>query len=63
MNTPIIDPSTLTEDQKRTIIAKYDYSYVKLEQYNDKELLNRHIAKVEILIWLFGEKLFKDNQE
>ncbi len=59
---PIIDPSTLTEEQKRIIIAEYDYSYVKLEQYNDKELLNRHIAKVETLLWLFGETFFKKGE-
>lgn len=55
---PIIDPSQLTEEQKRIIRVKYK----DLMRFNT--VANDLFAgAVAILRWLFGEEMFNQNKE
>ena len=66
MNKPIIDPSTLTEEQREELRKKYQYyddriDYDPLDPYSGP--YNRiYEGKIGLLIELFGSNFFKKGE-
>ncbi len=65
MNTPIIDPSTLTEEQREEIKAKYDEEnlhWFASTAFNDKEGIQIANSAIMTFRWLFGKEFFKEGE-
>lgn len=60
MNKPIIDPSQLTEEQKR-IIRKRFFLSIELASQKPQFALSAHMVTDEYK-WLFGEDMFKTKE-
>lgn len=61
---PIIDPATLTEEQRETIKAEYEHNS---EMYDLGSVVpatmgTMHNGKMELLSWLFGSNFFKKGE-
>ena len=64
MTTPIIDPATLTEEQREAIMQEYEHNS---EMYDlgcvfPTTMGTMHNGKMELLSWLFGENFFKKGE-
>ncbi len=57
MNTPIIDPSTLTERQKEEINILYMYAKTDIDSHNEIGQVAGYARKI-LLEALFGEDFF-----
>lgn len=65
MNNPIIDPSTLTEEQREAIRQEYIHNS---EMYDlgcvvPATMGTMHNGKMELLETLFGSELFNDKEK
>jgi len=59
MSTPIIDPSTLTEEQREEIKAQYEINKI----ITQSEVQNAfQIGIIQTFEWLFGEDFFKKGE-
>ncbi len=54
MNSPVIDPQTLTEEQREKIREKYKSSKIACEVFH----FETH-DKMNVLEWLFGKSMFE----
>lgn len=66
MNTPIIDPATLSEEQREAIREKYRSCIATIKsqwkpKYSDMREQKR--AQAYTLVWLFGSEFFNQKGE
>lgn len=61
MNTPIIDPSSLTEEQRKAIKDAYESNQLNLE---DATLSYRFVLRgsMSCMMWLFGKSMFEKGE-
>lgn len=65
MNTPIIDPSTLSEEQREAISEKYRSCIATINsQWKPKyyDIREQKRAQAYTLAWLFGSEFFKKGE-
>ena len=66
MTYPIIDPSTLTEEQREAIRVEYEFNNRHAAQFSGRgsvkcnEISQWHQGKCDELISLFGKDFFKE---
>ena len=58
---PIINPSTLTEEQREAIKGMYKECKLRSESEYKTDILTG-VARVFMLKWLFGENFFKKGE-
>lgn len=58
---PIINPSTLTEEQREAIKGMYKECKLRSESEYKTDILTG-VARVFMLKWLFGENFFKKEE-
>ncbi len=61
MNTPIINPSTLTEEQREAIWQEYEVAK-RFPTGENKHVMKTSIAVRYILVWLFGKDFFESTE-
>lgn len=61
MTTPIINPATLTEEQREAIKGMYKECKLRSESEYKTDILTG-VARVFMLKWLFGENFFKKEE-
>lgn len=60
MNKPIIDPQTLTEEQKEEIRSEFNTNEFYQKKYGSDEATDHWYSGRNLtLLWLFGEDFFK----
>ncbi len=59
-NTPIIDPSTLTMEQKEEILKKFADAVDRDSIFSIREVRIASRQTQHVLVWLFGKNLFKE---
>ena len=62
MSKPIINPSTLTEEQRETIRAEYNLNVVWEDRSNGEVEKHWYSGRNLTLLWLFGENFFKKGE-
>ena len=59
MTPPIINPSTLTEEQREAIKEEYNLNVVWEDRSNGEVEKHWYSGRNLTLLWLFGENFFK----
>ena len=59
---PIINPSTLTEEQREAIKNRYEHHAIPDGVFIHWEDRNTNLIVRYILTWLFGENFFKNGE-
>ncbi len=65
MTTPIIDPSTLSEEQREAISQKYHSCIATIKsQWKPKhhDIREQKRSQAQALVWLFGSEFFTNQK-
>lgn len=62
MNKPIIDPSTLTEEQREEIRKEYNLNVESEDRSNGPVEEHWYSGRNLTLLWLFGEEFFEKGE-
>jgi len=62
MNTPIINPSTLSEEQREAIRERYNYHNIPDDIITHWEDRNTNLIVRYILVELFGKSMFEKGE-